>query len=733
MTLSTLKAKEQQKMFASNWYGCVAGVKSTAEEGEKHTADEYLQVVDGRLQVGSTKDPVCHEFFEKLAFQLHKFGELAISFHDGFSDKHCAFQGFHWHFYVNARIHPTSDSRWGKSLIALGRDPSIRGEEPYLACQLARSHALLKHILLPPRILIYHTGVETTELVTKYLDEIEKAGDEKVDVEWGGARLKQNSNVTRIKTLTKLMEKHQTISINQLQQRMLKDYGEGREEDWTNYCTMMATPSFDQLVKKAIIQMKAMYMSKNIVKLFDNPPDCKKGDYLSIVQSMDIFKEWCTHQNINQEKFVRDIFDVLTKKRPKFNTFAIQGPPNAGKSFILRSLLPWYRWWGEVRLDCQGYSFAFQNAVDTGIIMVDEPVISPVLVEQFKMIMEGAETYVKCKNTCDALLCPPPVLLTHNEDLGRFVSANDNAAMKARMVHYKTKTAPFLEQYKSKLNPLIWPLQYKMFGLDTDDMWEPDESMPTEEELVEIEREAVMKQVEEDSRKRIREADEKLDEFCGTLEKVQKIDQLDGPFNERKEDEEYDFDRYDESSAEITRQIQELAEMAIHNVSFDVDLEHTHNIHDKLLGHDWDWYTTQSERDRQAQLFNYWQTQMHEENKKKYDIVTETQKAWGEHWSESYWTRTTDLIRTNFPIVRGLNTVMAMLEFIKAKAERQAHNKMLSIVQDEMRWEKEKKENEKKKETPNCKLLSVTPNAPTRKRSARVIRQNLATRALDFE
>jgi hypothetical protein len=46
---------------------------------------------------------------------------------------------------------------------------------------------------------------------------------------------------------------------------------------------------------------------------------------------------------------MNDIFNVLERKQPKLNTVCLNGPANAGKSYIRRSLVAWFQYFGEVR------------------------------------------------------------------------------------------------------------------------------------------------------------------------------------------------------------------------------------------------------------------------------------------------------------------------------------------------------------------------------------------------
>lgn len=63
-----------------------------------------------------------------------------------------------------------------------------------------------------------------------------------------------------------------------------------------------------------------------------------KNRYWSIVQSLNILEEWCTHHGFDIDKFAKDTFEVCHKIMPKTNSLHITGVSNSGKSYVLRSI-----------------------------------------------------------------------------------------------------------------------------------------------------------------------------------------------------------------------------------------------------------------------------------------------------------------------------------------------------------------------------------------------------------
>lgn len=741
MALSTLKRTHEESAGEKkgSWYGLVFGVDELHHGDPKHDPEEYVtQQPDGSLVVGTTTNQKVREFFDRMCKQLQKHGECLVVFHNGHTDKACNFHGYHWHVYLHARIHPTSDARWGKELQALGR-ASPEGQKMYLASAVARSHALLKHILKAPRQLIWKQGEEINQL----LENMEVATEE-VEMNWTGSKLKVNVSVERIKALKKLMEKYGTISMNQLQNRMLKVHKEEDEDsDWSKYVIIMANPGFNQMFEKAVVQMKAEFLNKSIVQLFDTNLDVRDKKYIPLDKSMAIFSDWCKLQGFDQGQFCKDIFDVLLKRRPKINSFVLQGPPNAGKSFILRSLLPWFRWWGELRLDASAYQFAFQSCIDVGIVMTDEPVITPIQCEQMKMIMEGADTLVKCKNKSDALVECTPVFMTHNDDLYRFVSSIDKKALEARMIHKKTVEASFLKDWTGRLNPGIWPLLYKMHGLDfnVEGYWGAEDEIPTLEEQLALEES--MKKEEEKKEKEEEmwaELQESTMEFCHGPDRAKwprrivdermgetkrfKLAQLDGANDTDTTDSEDMSDsesEYDCAMDEVTGSIHDCAIMVMKDVETS-EYERREEISDLLRRPAYlRWKLDNKLKPRYKEALDDWEEKLtkvyNDTMKSKWDFIESIEKHQPKIWQDRYRAIREDIGPKYYPIIQGLHNVEMMCGIITQRVLREVAVDAAEMVRDEMTMQL----------TPFEPTGPKTPDAPKGDRKRKISGSPLAT------
>lgn len=130
----------------------------------------------------------------------------------------------------------------------------------------------------------------------------------------------------------------------------------------------------------------------------------------------------------------------------------LQGAPNAGKSYFLRPLCYFYKFWGEVR-GSGNYNFMWQGCKDKCLIFCEEPMFKEATVEHAKQILEGAPTMINVKCKAPVMLQPTPVLITSNNDLWKWCNSSKNA-LEARMFRvYNLKSAPMLKTIEKQCHP----------------------------------------------------------------------------------------------------------------------------------------------------------------------------------------------------------------------------------------------------------------------------------------
>ena len=452
------------KRFSEQYYGIVFGFRIKGAGGYDGTSEDYFIQENEQLVSTFNKPPYIGSpngewgfLINKMLEILNKTDQYMITYHDGVADKSCEYNGKHWHVMVKLRCHPTRDARWGRQLLDFCKP---RADKIFFACQTVNSvPALARHILTQPRRLVAKKGMELEQFITSAGDD----GFPKI-VPDDRAKIGQDKNYHRIKYLMELMRQYRTSDINAVKAKIVRD-----PVAWETFSECVSSGNYDVICKKAAELYRTTVCHLTLEEIFDNPDNDWRSDikFLSFQESSKLFEKWIQHNNFNLTQFISNIFDVLKRKTPKVNTFCLQGPPNSGKSYVLRSLVQWFQFFGEVRGGAN-YNFLWQDCLDTALIFIEEPYITPEIVEQCKLVFEGAATKVHVKMRGDAELKPTPVFITCNNVPWRWCGGEEGA-LRARMHYYNCKEAPFLRDEKKYLSPFLWPYlfeQYKQYNND---------------------------------------------------------------------------------------------------------------------------------------------------------------------------------------------------------------------------------------------------------------------------
>jgi len=501
MSEINVKVANEEECKDNVTWGLVWGIKPFYKLDTKVDAREILGTNQNeplKLNVQQElTDSDIKKFFEQITKALNNLPAWLITFHDGFQDGNCKYNGYHWHAVVKARLNPKRDSRWGRALQLIS---TVCGKTFFDQEKANSETALTVHIAKPPREIICERGTYYSELiasnVAKNAARVVDPSEPSLSPEWTKAKLKEDANYHRITNLVKLMQKYNCSEINDLRQKVYNISG-----DWDTYRQLMCLPSFDTLTKKAMELYRAEELAIPIAERFDTKIAKKRWtahgteELMTLTQSLDVFEKWCEHQKIERDDFVDNVFNVLSREIPKKNTLMLEGSPNSGKSYILRSIVPYYKYWGEVHSMAGGYAFVWQSCLDCGLIMLEEPMLDPATVEQAKLVLEGAPTYVRVKCKPDALMRPAPVFITSNSPLWKFCSGSRDA-LTERMFHYTTKAMPFLKTLKKQLNPVIWAYYYELYLIRKKEVImrkaekdEEDFDIAVEEEVLRVEAE----------------------------------------------------------------------------------------------------------------------------------------------------------------------------------------------------------------------------------------------------
>lgn len=140
--------------------------------------------------------------------------------------------------------------------------------------------------------------------------------------------------------------------------------------------------------------------------------------------------------NINPAEFLAWFELIADKKLNKVNTFVLEGPTGTGKTLTLQSLLKNLNT-ATVTRSGDANQFHFQNLLYKNMAILEEPRISQATVEEYELLLEGAEFEINVKNRDMQLLARKPIFISTIRDIGYWVPQTDSDALKARTKTYQ--------------------------------------------------------------------------------------------------------------------------------------------------------------------------------------------------------------------------------------------------------------------------------------------------------
>lgn len=449
--------------FAENYYGIVFGFRAKEPNKYIDSFERFIQIDDVTRELTAKRPPALGElkaddivfFIGKILRIFNKLNEYVLTYHDGYKDPHCEYNGYHFHAVIKARCHPTRDARWGRECLDFCKS---RKDLAFFACQAVNTvPALVRHILTRPRVLV----MLKSETMEQYVEDMPDGGWEKKDEREtgleGNMKVKKNAAYYRIEWLENLMKTYRTPDFTTLKRRILQD-----PEMWSKYKQLQAAGGFDGAYKKAVENYRSEEAHKTWDMILDDPDPAWRNpgqhNLYTIKDSIELFEKWIDAQGFKKAEFVQDLYNVIMRVVPKINTFTLMGEHGCGKSYIMRSLVAWAKYFGEVRGDAT-YAFIWENCVDTSIIFIEELKVTRDTVDQVKLVFEGAPTQVHVKHHKDVFLLPTPVIITSNNLPWQWCTS-DEGPLRARMYFRHCRQCPWLKEYKKFLNPLIWPLLF---------------------------------------------------------------------------------------------------------------------------------------------------------------------------------------------------------------------------------------------------------------------------------
>lgn len=226
-----------------------------------------------------------------------------------------------------------------------------------------------------------------------------------------------------------------------------------------NFMRAISHPMYDSVMKKVLecVKLKTLMMpfkEKFETMNWDQFNPNKSKIWMDKECSLKIFKSILMTQGIEEQVFVKTVWDLLNKTKPKTNLLVLTGLPNTGKSMIARSIADLFTHVSTI----QGTSsFPFQNLINVELGLIEEPNFSLESLQTFKKLAEGTDTEVSVKFRQDQVVHRTPLIITSNNKFDKNAPLEEKIAFITRYNEFLFYSrSPFLQYVKRKLNPIIW-------------------------------------------------------------------------------------------------------------------------------------------------------------------------------------------------------------------------------------------------------------------------------------
>ena len=235
-------------------------------------------------------------------------------------------------------------------------------------------------------------------------------------------------------------EELQTSSSNRGKQ-MLAAYDSGLQSNLPyaikNSRRFLYSKRFKEVVEEAIgLVSEDFRLSDWQTLLKSNEENCTYDDsYYDIDTSVIWLNKILTINNINKDRFFKDVKSVMDKSVMKINTLWFYGPSNVGKSLIANSIVESARFFCNIIDFNERTSFPLNDAPGKRVILINEPDIGERRIELVKNIMEGQDVAINVKNQMGVTLPRTPLVFCSNKTLWHFCMNEASAIMNRRYMY----------------------------------------------------------------------------------------------------------------------------------------------------------------------------------------------------------------------------------------------------------------------------------------------------------
>ena len=197
--------------------------------------------------------------------------------------------------------------------------------------------------------------------------------------------------------------------------------------------------------QKLYCVFKGNYRDKlKAIIMFYNKENQRKEKERPLMQNLDLVKkrepndnhiEWIEYllkeNNIDIAEFFAWAQIIVEAKLNKVNTLVLQGPTGTGKSLLLNSLLNRFNTAIITRNGDQN-QFHLQNLLGKSYGLFEEPRISQITVDDYKLLLEGAEFEINVKHQEPEMLPRVTIFISTNKELDYWVPPEDGQALYTR-------------------------------------------------------------------------------------------------------------------------------------------------------------------------------------------------------------------------------------------------------------------------------------------------------------
>ena len=262
-------------------------------------------------------------------------------------------------------------------------------------------------------------------------------------------RTKKPKMYLDIETLLQLMRKYQTPDKIQLLRETTQSEN---TQDQQNLKDLIRSNNWNIIYKKSQEEFDFINTLKedeqSYFHTFMTTVDDTRQKTMNYQNTVKFFNLWTFEQGINTLQFIMEIYCVIRMYHPKRNTFYMQGTSNAGKTYILESLVPHK---DKVGQHITSRDFMFQECLNKPVILINELTLqNQTESETYKNILGGEPTYINLKNRNGEILYRKPVFLTSNLPIWRFVSNDREPLMNRMFTHMHLTTSKVIKQFTTQ-------------------------------------------------------------------------------------------------------------------------------------------------------------------------------------------------------------------------------------------------------------------------------------------